>query len=150
MGARGPAPKPAPSRFWPQVDKTGECWIWQGAKQAGGYGRFMLSSSPRALVLAHRYSYEQMVGPIGDDLTIDHLCRNTSCVNPDHLEPVTLAENARRASRNAVKTHCDAGHEFSPANTYTPPSRPTVRACRECRRADSAARYAARRQERAA
>lgn len=141
---RGPKPKPAPSRFWPLVDKSGDCWLWLGAKQAGGYGRFMLRSNPRELVLAHRYSYEQMVGPIEGDLTIDHLCRNPSCVNPAHLEPVTRELNALRASRNAVKTHCDKGHEFTEDNIYVAPGRPHVRACRQCRKDDSAARYARR------
>lgn len=146
---RGPAPKPAAERFWSKVTKTAECWIWDGAKQAGGYGRFMLSSSPRTLILAHRYSYEQQVGPIVDDLTIDHLCRNPSCVNPAHLEPVTRSLNSLRGSRNAVKTHCDHGHEFTEDNIYSPPSRPSVRLCRACRKADTARRVAAR-QERVA
>lgn len=145
MSTRGPKPRPAASRFWALVDKSGECWGWLGAKQAGGYGRFMIQSRPRILILAHRYSYEQLVGAIPDDLTIDHLCRNPSCVNPAHLEPVSRAENALRASRNAMKTHCDYGHEFTEDNIYRAPSRPNVRGCRKCRAADSAARYQARR-----
>jgi hypothetical protein len=75
-------------------------------------------------------------------MTIDHLCRNTSCVRPDHLEVVTREENALRGSRNAAKTHCDRGHEFTPENTYVPPSR-DHRACRECRRLDYLKRRAA-------
>ncbi len=135
-------PKPAPERFYAKVDFTPECWVWNGARQAGGYGRFMVSSNPRVLVLAHRFAYEQIVGPIADDMTLDHLCRNTSCVNPEHLEVVTREENALRGSRNAAKDACDYGHDFTPANTYIQPSRPTVRHCRECRRVRSAARYA--------
>lgn len=140
----GPKPKPAAERFAVKVVKGDGCWEWTGARQAGGYGRFMVSSSPRVLVLAHRYSYELANGPIGDDLTLDHLCLNASCVNPAHLEPVTREENALRASRNATKTHCDAGHEFTEANTYRSPSRPDVRCCRACRKADSAVRHASR------
>lgn len=138
----GPKPVPAAERFWPKVDKTDGCWNWTGARHPEGYGRFMKTRG--VLVLAHRFAYELTIGPIADDLTIDHLCRNTSCVRPDHLEPVSRAENALRASRNASKTHCDNGHEFTEANTYVPPARPNVRACRACRKATSAARHAAR------
>lgn len=140
----GPRPKPAAVRFAAKVDRTDGCWIWTGAKQAGGYGRFMLSSRPTVLVLAHRFAFEQAHGAIADGLTLDHLCRNTSCVNPGHLEPVSREENALRGSRNAGKTHCDAGHEFTVANTYVSPSRPNVRCCRACRKATSAARHATR------
>jgi hypothetical protein len=140
---RGVQPRPAAERFWVKVQKSDGCWTWTGATQAGGYGRFMVASNPRTLVLAHRYSYEQLVGPIEGDLTIDHLCRNRSCVNPAHLEPVTREENALRANRNVGKTHCDRGHEFTEANTYRAPSRPAVRGCRECRSAYAAMRRAA-------
>ena len=134
---RGVAPRPATERFAKKILKGDGCWLWTGARQAGGYGRFMVQSNPRILVLAHRYSYELARGPIADDLTLDHLCRNTSCVNPAHLEPVSRAVNSLRGSRNAVKTHCDYGHEFTPENTYTPPSRPNVRDCRTCRKASA-------------
>lgn len=141
----GPKPKPPARRFMAKVETTPECWQWLGAKQAGGYGRFMVTSSPRVLILAHRFAYEMAVGPIPDDMTLDHLCRNTSCVKPSHLEVVTREENALRGSRNAAKTHCDHGHEFTEANTYVAPSRPQVRCCRECRALTSAAAYVARR-----
>jgi hypothetical protein len=137
---RGPQPRPATERFWPKVAVTETCWNWTGARQAGGYGRF--AARKGHLVLAHRWSYEAAVGPIPPDMTIDHLCRNTSCVRPDHLEVVTREENALRGSRNAAKTHCDRGHEFTPENTYVPPSR-DHRACRECRRLDYLKRRAA-------
>lgn len=45
---------------------------------------------------AHRWAYEFLVGEIPEGLTLDHLCRNKACVMPDHLEPVTQAENHRR------------------------------------------------------
>ena len=72
----------------------------------------------QGLVLAHRWSYEHHVGPIPEGLTVDHLCRNTSCVNPEHMEVVTREENAYRGSRNKDKTHCDKGHELTAANVY--------------------------------
>lgn len=81
-------------RFWSKVDASGDCWLWTGAPHLG-YGRFSRGRS--GATYAHRVAYELLVGPIPDGLTLDHLCWNTLCVNPDHLEPVTRAENTRRA-----------------------------------------------------
>lgn len=84
-------------RFWPKVDRSGgpnACWPWLKATDDDGYGAF--SIGPQS-VIAHRFAYEDLVGPIPDGLTIDHLCRFTGCQNPVHMEPVTFAENARRA-----------------------------------------------------
>lgn len=137
----GPKPRPAAERFWPKVEFTLTCWHWTGARQAGGYGRFAVEHGH--LVLAHRWAYEAAMGPIPTDMTLDHLCRNTSCVRPDHLEVVTRELNSLRGSRNATKTHCDRGHAFTPENTYVPPSRPHVRDCRECRHINYLKRRAA-------
>lgn len=122
------------------VDANG-CWIWQGEITANGYGRFSVGSRN---LLAHRWAYEQARGPIGDGLTIDHLCRVKSCVNPDHLEPVTIRDNILRcpdapAAINAAKTECIHGHAFDSANTYVHP-RTGVRQCRACKRERAAAR----------
>jgi hypothetical protein len=81
-------------RFWNKVNKTDTCWLWTGALQSRGYGSVGIGNHRTGL--AHRVAYEALVGPIGDGLTIDHLCRVKSCVNPAHLEPVTSAENIRR------------------------------------------------------
>ena len=143
-------PRPAIERFREQFVKSDGCWQWTGATQANGYGRFGLGGRNGKVVLAHRFAYEQYVGPIPDGLTIDHLCRNTSCVNPGHMEPVTREENARRGNPHVDKTHCDRGHELTPENVYTSPSRPTVRDCRKCRKARRRARYERDLAERAA
>lgn len=84
---------PDRDRFDAQVERTDTCWLWTGNKTPAGYGRFWLNGRN---VQAHRAAYEFHIGPIADGLTIDHLCRVTSCVNPAHMEPVTLAENIRR------------------------------------------------------
>lgn len=131
--------KPAAERFRAMVERTDSCWNWLGAKSPEGYGRF--GAGEGRAVLAHRWAYERHVGPIPDDLTIDHLCRNTSCVNPAHMEVVTRELNAWRGSTNKDKTHCKRGHALAGLNVYVPPKRPTVRACRTCRKATSAAQY---------
>lgn len=113
-------------RFWSKVDRSGgedACWIWTAHRDGRGYGRFESTA-------AHRVAYRISIGPIPQGLTIDHLCRNKGCVNPAHLEPVTNAENQRRAAE--AQTHCKYGHEFTPENTYRNPSRPNVRHCRAC------------------
>jgi hypothetical protein len=111
------------------------CWLWTASTNKG-YGKFVVST--RVHVEAHRWLYEQLVGPIGPGLQLDHLCRVTRCVNPDHLEPVTQRENMLRgdgpSAVNARKTHCIHGHAFTPENTYVPPKRPNGRDCRECMR----------------
>lgn len=80
-------------RFWAFVDQSGQCWTWQGRRTTHGYGLFSLFGRS---MQAHRFAYEVTVGPIEADLTLDHLCGNKRCVRPDHLEPVTRAENIRR------------------------------------------------------
>lgn len=122
-------------RFWAKVAVGDECWTWTASGNGQGYGKFYASGKP---VYAHRYAYELLVGRIPEGLSLDHLCRNPGCVNPDHLEPVTHAENLKRGdhfTRNAarLKTHCKHGHEFTAENTYIIPSTGS-RHCRTCRR----------------
>lgn len=117
-----------------KVDKTDTCWLWTaGVGGRGGYGRFWISGHSE---FAHRFSYELARGPIPEGLTLDHLCRNTKCVNPDHLEPVTLVENIMRgdgfSAKNARKTHCVNGHPFAGDNLIV--TSKGRRACRTCGR----------------
>lgn len=129
----GPTPELAPH--------LGPCAQWTGARSKRGEGRF--GRGGRVTVLAHRFAYELVRGPIPDGLTIDHLCFNPSCVNPRHLEAVAGVVNTKRAAaagRMAVRwntglTHCKHGHEFTIENT-----RIGSAGGRHCRTCDDTAR----------
>lgn len=100
-------------------------------------------------VLVHRKVYELLVGPIPDGMTIDHLCRNRKCCNPDHLEVVTMRENVLRGTGPTAEkyrqTHCIRGHLLSGDNLYiTPQGR---RECRECCRQKHKRQMARKREE---
>lgn len=130
-----------PARFWNKVDQTSECWTWVAYCTPRGYGRYNLDGR---ICFAHRVAYEDQRGPIPDGLELDHLCRNTSCVNPDHLEPVTRRENILRglgpivlnqnrmryAASKRARTHCKRGHEYTPENTRYLTSGRECRACK--------------------
>jgi hypothetical protein len=124
------------------------CWIWLGYPNKNtGYGYAMLDGKNR---LAHRAVYEALVEPITVEMTLDHLCRVRLCVNPDHLEEVTLGENLRRArcyrgraivvrpgleisARPIARPlYCPKGHPYTKSNSYVRPN--GVRNCRECGR----------------
>lgn len=115
-------------RFWTKVDKNGPdgCWLWKASTRRR-YGRYDCEGKSHG---AHRFAYELLVGPIPEGLTLDHLCRNTLCVNPAHLEPVTVRENILRGRDS--KTHCKNGHRLSGDNVLIRNGR---RRCRACGRA---------------
>ena len=133
-------------RFWAKVGpiRYGECWQWTAFTNKG-YGVFWNGTRH---MQAHRWAYENVIGPVPDGLTLDHLCRNRACVNPWHLEPVTHRENTLRGvgitAQQARQTHCKRNHEFTPENTYIRPS-DGGRRCRTCLREKNRIRNRARR-----
>ncbi len=104
-------------RFWQHVTKTDGCWLWTGLT-INGYG-ITTKRGIRSNIRAHRFSYELHVGPIPEDITIDHLCHDLTCpggamcehkrcVNPKHLGLATRAENARRGNLGRRRTRKQA------------------------------------------
>jgi hypothetical protein len=145
----GVYPRPSlETRLWSRVDASGDCWEWTGAKVMG-YGRIgHLVNGRKRVAQVHRVAYELLVGPIPAGMHIDHLCRNHSCVNPDHLEVVTQATNNLRGyspiARAARRTHCPSGHPYSGSNLIVFRGH---RICRTCRARHNIATTARRRRE---
>ena len=113
-------------RILARCTPVGDCLVWQGGQARGGYGKTWYQGRT---VVAHRALWLASGREIPEGLTLDHLCRNRLCVNPDHLEPVTIGDNWRRAV--ALITHCPQGHEYAGDNLYRHQGR---RHCKECRR----------------
>jgi hypothetical protein len=136
----GPEPAPVIDRIRSRVT-IGEsgCWIFEGQRR-DGYGQIWVGSrtdGTRRVRKAHEVAYESLIGPVPDGLVLDHLCRNRACVNPEHLEPTTQADNLARSllvpsTRNARKSACPKGHPYDDENTYV--DRHGKRYCRACRR----------------
>lgn len=89
-------PRPLPrdiSRFLKYVRVEGDHWFWTGHRDPKGYGQFWNNGSSR---WAHRFAYAAFVAPVPQGLTIEHTCRCTSCVNPEHLTLLSHSENSSR------------------------------------------------------
>lgn len=96
-------------RFLLKLRHHGECLLWRDQPDRKGYGHFKVDGR---MWKAHRWAYERWVGPIPEGLTIDHLCESKACVRLDHLEPVTNAENTRRAMERRGN-RCRRGHDLT-------------------------------------
>lgn len=134
-------------RLYVSPEPNTGCWLWTGSENGRGYGRVRWNGSTRQ---AHRVTYSELVGPIPDGHEMDHLCRVTFCVNPDHLDPVDHRTNIQRgitgavnAARQRAKTHCPRGHEYDDKNTVIRPN--GSRGCKQCRRDKAREREAKRR-----
>lgn len=124
------------------------CWLWTAYCDSLGYGRIVGGEGQPRSAYAHRVSYELFIGKIPDDMEIDHLCRNRSCVNPVHLEAVPHHTNVLRGkaptAANAQKTHCKRGHSFTPENTGVVHNR---RYCKTCNREHAIELYRLKRED---
>lgn len=119
-------------RLAPHIDADGDCWEWTGNLDPQGYGKFSVKIDGTGHHLrAHRLVWIALCDQIPGNLPLDHLCRLRRCVNPDHLEPVTSAENIRRGygatALNARKVRCSRGHD----NNWA--IRDGQRRCKTCR-----------------
>ncbi len=107
------------------------CIQWMAALGSRNYGAFTYLNEQ----FAHRLAYRWGHGEIPTGLVVDHLCRNRSCVNPEHMEAVTMRENVLRgegrAATNARKTHCHNGHVLAGSNLMAS-RRTRARRCRPC------------------
>lgn len=131
----GVTPADLTERFWAKVSRhPSGCWVWTAAVNSRGYGQWGFRGVSRSV---HRLTYEAYVGPVPVGLVIDHLCRNTRCCNPAHLEAVTIGENTRRGEAwglTGAKTHCVRGHELSGNNLLKTARWRSCRACHNLRR----------------
>lgn len=95
------------------------CWLWTGSLNEQGYGQVSYEGS---MTHVHALLYKLLKGPVPEGKELDHFeCQVRRCANPDHVEPVTHAENVRRGKAgqaNKAKTTCPRGHEYSSSNTY--------------------------------
>ena len=103
--------------MWPHIKPSeGECWPWTGRiHPRDGYPKAINVSNQLGQHGPARLMYHWFKHPIAADFTVDHLCRNKLCMNPDHMEAVTYGENARRAHK---KPYCKRGHAQTDENRY--------------------------------
>ncbi len=118
------------------------CWDWQGSTGTGGYGQFTLSAKAREVrqrIAPYKFIWEHFNGPMPEGLEPDHMCNRRPCCNPEHIEPVTHAENRRKRPNVDYRctkvrgTRCPKGHQYTAENMYTSPKGAIY--CRACNRA---------------
>lgn len=124
------------ARFKKFTKVVNGCWEWTGSISKPGYGRISKNGKPE---LAHRVSFEFHKHKIPKGMYIDHICRNTKCLNPEHLRCVTPKQNAIENSKgqayvNSKKTHCPYGHAYAGDNVFVRKGKASFnqRGCRAC------------------
>lgn len=120
---------------------TDDCWLFGGTISKFGYPITSKYINGRLQGFrVHRIMYENTIGAIPKGLVLDHLCRVRACINPKHLEAVTNQENILRGvglpARNAKKTHCNYGHEFTTENIRIITDYRTGKPARRCKKCE--------------
>ena len=87
--------------FAARTERRGECLVWAGLKNGGGYGHLQVNGR---ITGAHRYAWERENGPIPDGMLIDHICHNRACVNVDHLRLATRQQNSSNRAGATAKS----------------------------------------------
>ena len=109
---------------------TKKCWLVKTGLDMDGYS---ISSYLGQSVRTHRKIYEILIEQIPQKLVINHLCRNRNCINPSHMEPVSVKTNTNRGENACSKiTHCPKGHIYDEKNTYVDSI--NHRHCKTCRK----------------
>lgn len=145
----GRPPTPVDVRLWARMGELpgpDECWHWPGNTSYYNYGVIRATGRGAGVLQAHIVAYESVHGTVPEGLHLDHTCHNADlscpggldclhrrCVNPNHLEPVTQAENNRRMQARIRQPDCPSGHPMYGDNLYVNPTT-GARACKECRR----------------
>lgn len=133
-----------------QVRVTGQCWTWKAAKDGtedgAAYGMFSIWGRKHR---AHRIAFRDFGNKIAEDQVVDHLCRNTLCVRPSHLEAVSQTENIRRGRQPLLNRGiCRNGHEMTPENLVRRKrGNKVVNACKTCLTASKRRTYLRRKAE---
>lgn len=136
-------------RFWNKVKKTDYCWLWTAYTNSDGYGQFWFRGT---MGKAHRFSWILHNGEIPKGVCVLHIeCDNPPCVNPDHLELGTDADNMQDCLKkgrhgNTKKTLCPKGHSYTGDNLYIVPNN-GKRQCRECKRINDRKYYRERKKQ---
>ena len=119
-----------------QEQMLGDCWIWPKCKTKLGYGQKRHNGKTS---YAHRILFEILRGGLAREMSLDHLCRNPSCVNPWHLDQVSQRENVYRgygpSAINKRKIKCARGHFYSHKTTI---NKSGHRVCGKCTTANNA------------
>lgn len=120
----------------PKIDRVEDgCWLWNGFLSVDGYGA---TTSPLGNKV-HRVMYQRIVGPIPEGYDLHHTCEVRNCVNPEHLKPVTHAENVRHSLggvvEDGVRTRCKRDHDLTTDDAWYVWR--DKRECAECRRVRS-------------
>ena len=123
---------------WYRIEKGTGCWTWLRAKNTHGYGHLKRNGRWHQ---AHRLMFEEVYGPLPHSYVMDHLCRHRDCINVDHLEPVTNAENLLRGiGKTSRQKLCKRGHDLTARENIYLQRRLrkgvfyTLRDCRLCKR----------------